>query len=85
MDGYRWQARLIPAQPGLNFHRSWEEVELDHPEPDAHGNYHATVTTPAVSSLLDWDLQVKLTWDRAGYRDWNVEHVLDFNEGSCRV
>src|SRR5688572_10503718 len=28
-DGYRWEARLIPTHPGLNFFRSWEEVEAD--------------------------------------------------------
>lgn len=85
LDGYRWQARLIPARPGFNFHRVWEAVELDDVEEDASGNYHATVTTPPMSSNLDWDLQVKLTWDRAGRSDWNVERVLEFDEGNCSV
>jgi hypothetical protein len=85
LEGYRWQARLIPAKPGFNFHRPWEDVSLDEVEAAAPGNYQATVTTPAVSALLDWDLQVKLTWDRSGYRDWNVEHVLDSDESRCFV
>jgi hypothetical protein len=85
-DGYRWQARLIPTRPGLNFFRSWHEVEVDvddDVEATGASNYYATVTTPVMSPNLDWDLQVKLTWDRADQRDGNAEHVLDFDERAC--
>jgi hypothetical protein len=84
-DGYRWRARLIPHRPGLNFFRSWNEVEapdVDTPEP---ASYDAVVSTPPMSSDLDWDLEVKLTWARDNQRDYNVEHVLDFDEGACAL
>jgi hypothetical protein len=81
-DGYRWQARLIPAQPGLNLGRPWSEVEVEDVGTGA-SSYDGTVTTPPVSANLDWDLQLKLTWDRSNQPDTNVEHVLEFNERSC--
>ena len=87
-DGYRWQARLIPTHPGLNFFRTWDKVEVDVAEDvraTGASSYYATVTTPVMSSNLDWDLQVKLTWDRAGERDANVEYVLDFDERTCAL
>jgi hypothetical protein len=84
-DAYRWRARLIPEHPGLNFLRSWNEqqVEVTDVQPTGASSYYATVSTPPMSASLDWDLQVKLTWDRANERDHNVEYVLDFNEANC--
>jgi hypothetical protein len=83
-DGYRWQARLIPTRPGLNLHRAWKATEVDGLGSAGPRSYDAAVTTPAVSGNLDWDLQIKLTWDRADSRDSNVEHVLPFDESTCR-
>lgn len=84
-DRYRWRARLIADSPGLNFHRLWSEVEADAANVSATGasSYYATVRTPFMSSNLDWDLEVKLTWDRENQRDGNQEYVLDFDEASC--
>lgn len=48
-------------------------------------NYHAVVTNPPMSASADWDLQVELTWNGAGRRDWNVERVLGFNDASCKA
>jgi hypothetical protein len=83
-DGYRWQARLIPNNPGLNFVRPWNEVET-HVVRDGSdaSSYDGWVTTPPMSWGADWNLEVKLTWDRENQRDYNVEHVLDFDEGTC--
>jgi hypothetical protein len=82
-DGYRWRARLIPHRPGLNFFRPWNQVEVPDVGGEGASSYDAVVTTPPMSSDMDWDLEVKLTWDRSNERDWNVEHVLDFDESTC--
>lgn len=85
LDGYRWQARLIPARPGFNFHRPWEVIEAVDVDRSGVTDMHAVVSTPTLSSNLDWDLQVKLTWDRDDRRDWNVDEVLEFDESACSV
>jgi hypothetical protein len=84
-DGYRWRARLIPHRPGLNFYRPWNEVEAEVENVGSTGasSYDGTVRTPPMGSDLDWDLQVKLTWDRGGERDLYVERTLDFDERAC--
>lgn len=41
------------------------------------GDYRAVVTTPSNNPALDWDLRVKLTWDRADRRDQNGDHVVE--------
>jgi hypothetical protein len=82
-DGYRWQARLIPTHPGLNFARPWNKVEVDDVGSPTSSSYNATVDTPPVNAEMDWDLEVKLTWDRTHARDWNVDDVLDFDERAC--
>jgi hypothetical protein len=81
-DSYRWQARLIPAHPGLNFWRPWNKTEVDVPTAGA-SSYDGTVLTPPMNAEMDWDLEIKLTWDRSGGRDWNVDHVFDFDERAC--
>jgi hypothetical protein len=81
--GYRWQARLIPTHPGLNFLRPWGKVEVDDLGTDGPSSWDGTVVTPAMSANLDWDLQVKLTWDRSNRQDANVEHVFPFDERAC--
>jgi hypothetical protein len=83
LSSYRWQARLIPTTRGLDFARPWDSVEVENVDSGAGAVYDGTVMTPLASSDLDWDLQVKLTWDRPNRNDWNVEHVLDFDESSC--
>jgi hypothetical protein len=80
-DAYRWRARLIPHHPGLNFFRAWNQVEA--PGGASASSYDAVVSTPPMSASSDWDLEVKLTWDRSGQRDYNVEHVLNFDEETC--
>jgi hypothetical protein len=82
-NGYQWRARLIPSRPGLNFFRSWNEVEVPDVGSTQATGYDATVTTPPMSASLDWDLQVELTWERSNERDWHVEHVLPFDERAC--
>lgn len=47
------------------------------------GDYRAAVTTPSNNPALDWDLQVKLTWDRADRRDQNGDHVVELDERAC--
>jgi hypothetical protein len=82
-DGYRWKARFIPTHPGLNFFRPWNQVEIPDVGTAGPSAFVATVSTPPVSAGQDWDLEIKLTWDREGERDWNVEKVLDFDERAC--
>jgi hypothetical protein len=84
-DGYRWQARLIPTRPGLNLHRPWDETEVGDLGTAGPRSYDAAVTTPALSANLDWDLQVKLTWDHSHGQDSNVEQVLAFDESTCQA
>ena len=82
-DGYRWQARLIPTHPGLNLARPWNKVEQTEVGSVGASSFDGTVETPPVNAEMDWDLEVKLTWDRAHARDWNVDRVLDFDERAC--
>jgi hypothetical protein len=82
-EDYRWKARLIPADPGLIVLRRWTEVETSGVGTVVPTSYDATLETPPASSSEDWDLEVKLTWDRPDRQDWNVEHVLEFDERAC--
>ena len=82
-DGYRWQVRLVPTHPGLNFARPWNKVEVNDVTSAGASSYDGTVATPPVNAEMDWDLEVKLTWDRAHARDWNVDRTLDFDERAC--
>jgi hypothetical protein len=80
------KARLIPTTPGLYINRPWSQTAVGIvTNQNAPRTYFAPwVNTYAEEADAEWRVQVKLTWDRTGRRDWNKTLSFPFNRtGKC--
>ena len=82
------RARMIPHgqdTPLQNFTRPWTTVT--NPSFIAAGTgghrYIMTASAPVPDLQKDWDLQVKMTWNRLGRLDWNKSLTIRFEEDAC--
>lgn len=63
------KARLVPTSEGLNFTRPWTEVKTPYLIQDKRHSYNISVVTGNVSATKDWQVQLKLIWDRPAMKD----------------
>lgn len=79
------QARLIATTSGSNWTRSWRTSELKNVSADGANDRTNWVTTDTMSSTQDWNVQIKLTWNRRGKPDWHHEVKWAFDESFCKT
>lgn len=75
------KARLIPTSAGLNYTRPWKEVKTPYLTQNKTHTYTMRVLTDNVSAASDWQVQLKLTWDRPAMRDVVVDRTGPFGCG----
>jgi hypothetical protein len=78
-------ARLIPNSAGANWFRAWESTTDWLVKADGYNRRKLTVTTEYQNAAADWNLDIKLKWDRTGKPDWKEHFSGPFNEGFCAV
>jgi hypothetical protein len=84
------RARMIPHgqdTPLQNFARPWTTVTSPSfiVAGTAGHRYTMTAAAPVPDLQKDWDLQVKMTWNRLGRIDWNTSLTIRFEEDACPV
>lgn len=87
MQNIELKARLVPTTAGLNYPRSWgvdkKYVPLRYEDRAIRSRFQ--VTTDWVSASYDWDLEVKMKWDRRGKLDWHEHLTVHFRESFCNT
>jgi hypothetical protein len=84
LQAMKIKARLIPTTTGSNISRNWRENKRTDVSADGANRKQVGVWTEPQSDSFDWNLQVELTWDRRGKRDWHFKQVYRFDEGFCQ-
>ena len=82
------RARMIPHgqdTPLQNYTRPWTttySASFITAGTVSH-RYTMTAAAPVPDLQKDWDLQVKMTWNRLGRIDWNTSLTIGFEEYAC--
>jgi hypothetical protein len=77
---FKLRARLVPHGSSFNLLRSWRQAEIKSRLLASNQLERAliNVTTNPVNSDGDWDLQIKMIWDRPGPKDYTTQLQTHF-------
>jgi hypothetical protein len=83
VQAFKLSARLVPTTAGLDVTRPWKTFTQRLTLTGTH-DLVMTVYAPVPDTLKDWNLQIRVTWDRMSRLDWhNQLTVKNFSTATC--